>query len=225
MAPIERSCETGKEPSTSVQWSPPSVLLYRPSPAWLIAFASPVPAYSVLPDGSVGSTISAPNAFVGSPLSIAVQATWPAFASSVRHRPPPAAATHRRQPFPGAPQLGSIASAVTRPEVIESFRLSVVGAGAKPVVGPRNVQSAPTSERAIASRTPERKSERSRRVGSPRVTRVACRTAPAGMYLRGYARLTNASLTGVTVPGLASLSGSRTSNLDSWPDSRSRSPA
>src|SRR4051794_23409596 len=144
MAPIERSCATAKEPGTSVQWSPPSVLLYRPRPAWLIAFASPVPAYSVSPVGSVGSTISAPKAFVGSPLSMEVQVTVAALASSVRQRPPPAAATHRRQPCPAAPQLGSIASAVTRPDVIESLRLSVVGAGANPRVGPANDQFAPT---------------------------------------------------------------------------------
>src|SRR3954469_14213258 len=99
-----------------------------------MALASPVPAYSVLPLASFGSTISEPNAFVGRPSSIGVQRTLTAFASSVRQRPPPAAASHSRQPWPGLPQLGSIASAVTRPEVIESLRLSVVGPGAKPVV-------------------------------------------------------------------------------------------
>src|SRR3954468_24733581 len=119
----------------------------------------------------------APKALVGSPFSSAVQRTSAALASFVRQMPPPAAATHSRQPWAGLPQLGSIASAVTRPEVIESLRVSVVGAGAEPGGGPRDGHPAPTLARAARSRAPLRNCEALRRVGSARVSRVALRTA------------------------------------------------
>src|SRR4051812_35076152 len=118
-----------------------------------MALASPVPAYSVSPDVSVGSTINEPIALVGRPVSTASHSGTVALASSVRQMPPPAAAIHRRQ-LPGDPQEGSIAIAVTRPEVTESLRLSVTGPGANGRSGPKNCQSAPTPARALASRTP-----------------------------------------------------------------------
>src|SRR4051794_24630440 len=94
---------------------------------------------------------------------------------------------------------------------MESLRLSVVGAGAKAGVGPRKVQSAPTPRRWSALGVPGSKLDESSFVGRLRVARVARVTAAAGMYLRGNARLMNASLAGVIVPGFASLSGSLTS--------------
>src|SRR5689334_10089614 len=118
MAPIERLMPADSEPGTIAHVSPPSVDLYRPRPASESPepFGSPEPAYSVLPVESVGSTISEPKALVFSPSSIGVQVGLVSSAFSVRQIPPPAAATQRRQPSPSVPQLGSIASAVTRPD-------------------------------------------------------------------------------------------------------------
>src|SRR4051794_16066434 len=63
---------------------------------------------------------SEPNELVGRSAGGATQDGWDASASSVRQIPPPAAATHNRQGAPAGadalPQLGSIASAVTRPD-------------------------------------------------------------------------------------------------------------
>src|SRR5436190_9422588 len=64
--------------------------------------------------------MSEPNALVGRSAGGAIQDGWAASALLVRQIPPPAAATHNRHGAPdGAdalPQLGSIASAVTRPD-------------------------------------------------------------------------------------------------------------
>src|SRR6185295_1904035 len=64
--------------------------------------------------------INEPKLFVGRSSGGAIQAGVAAVASSVRQIPPPAAATHNRQGAPeGAdalPQLGAMASAVTRPD-------------------------------------------------------------------------------------------------------------
>jgi hypothetical protein len=74
----------------------------------------------VFPLASFGSTISEPKLLVGRLLSGAIQAGVAAVASFVRQTPPPAAATHSRHGAPAGadalPQLGSIASAVTRPD-------------------------------------------------------------------------------------------------------------
>src|SRR3954467_14851093 len=122
--------------------------------------------------------MSEPNALVGRPSSIALHAGVAAVAFAVRQSPPPAAAIHSRQPLPGLPQLGSTASAVTRPEVIESLRLSVVAPGAKGVVGPSRSQSAPTL---AAPSALWRNFEAGSRVGRARVARVAERTSEAEM--------------------------------------------
>ena len=103
---------------------------------------------------------------MGSPLSIAVHVGVVASASAVRHTPPPAAATQRRQPWPASPQLGSTAMPVTRPEVIESLRLSVVAPGANGSSGPAKAQLEPTPARAATSRTPALKADFGSRVGS-----------------------------------------------------------
>ena len=67
---------------------------------------------------SFGSTYSEPNELVGSFCDGAFHLTSWASASGVRHTPPPAAATHARQPACFLPQLGSMAIAVTRPEFV-----------------------------------------------------------------------------------------------------------
>src|SRR6476659_1669275 len=83
--------------------------------------------------------ISEPNAFVGRSSGGAIQLGGEASASFVRQIPPPAAATQSRQGAPtGAeafPQLGSIASAVTRPDSC------VVGPWS--VTGSRNCEASP----------------------------------------------------------------------------------
>ena len=58
IAAMERSFAAATLPGTSDQWTPPSVDLYRPMPASesLEPFGSPVPAYTVCPLASVGST-------------------------------------------------------------------------------------------------------------------------------------------------------------------------
>ena len=106
--------------------------------------------------------------FVGSPLSMAVQRGLSASAWSVRQMPPPAVATQARQSpaLPAAPQSGPTTSAVTRPEVTESFRLSVVGPGAKGTSGPANCQVDATAVRAWTSGVPGAKARVPRRVGS-----------------------------------------------------------
>src|SRR4051794_18485994 len=122
IVPIERLVATDADPGTSDQVCPPFVDLKRPRPASESPepFGSPEPAYSVLPDASFGSTTSEPNAFVGRSSRGASQAGCAASALFVRQIPPPPAATHSRHGAPpGAdalPQLGSMASAVTRPD-------------------------------------------------------------------------------------------------------------
>ena len=62
MVPTPRASKTGL-PSGPVQVSPPSVDLYRPTPAsqpLLQALASPVPTQIVFPLGSLGSTAMEP---------------------------------------------------------------------------------------------------------------------------------------------------------------------
>src|SRR5262245_39463769 len=76
------------------------------------AFGSPVPAYNVSPEGSLGSISSDPIAFVSKLPETYVQPE-PLSALSVRHTPPPAAATY--SVHLACLQLGETAIAVTRP--------------------------------------------------------------------------------------------------------------
>ena len=168
----------------------------------MIAFASPVPAYSVLPEASLGSTTSEPSALVGRPAVTACHVGCGSRPLFVRQMPPPAAATHTRQPEP-APQFWSMASAVMRPEVIESRRLSVVGPGATPTVGPRNshgLRMRPRS-RACCVVVPGWKSLTPSCWGRSTKARRALRTFSAVMYPRGSARSWKASWLGLR-PGL-----------------------
>src|SRR5436190_23887368 len=75
--------------------------------------------------------MSEPNALVGRSAGGAIQDGWAASALLVRQIPPPAAATHNRHGAPdGAdalPQLGSIASAVTRPDSCVDGPVCVAG--------------------------------------------------------------------------------------------------
>src|SRR3954449_2471907 len=143
IAPIERLIATDWEPATSDQLWPPSIDLNRPRPASESPepLGSPEPAYSVLPVASFASTISEPNAFVGRLAGGSIHAGCAASASFVRQIPPPAAATQRRHGAPAGadalPQLGSIASAVTRPD-------SCV-AGPVPVAGSKNCEASPAT--------------------------------------------------------------------------------
>src|SRR5580765_728584 len=101
-------------PGTSVQVSPPSTVLKMPTPASesLDALGSPVAAYSVLPDASAGSISSDPIALV--PKVAETNSQFDPFSAlSVRHTPPPAAATYRRHWLPE--HVGEMAIAVTRP--------------------------------------------------------------------------------------------------------------
>src|SRR5512132_1322665 len=96
-----------------VHVSPPSVDLYRPTPASLSAeaLASPVPTQTVL--GSLGSSAIELTALIPNEPERYFQVGSDTRASSVRHTPPPAGVAHRRQ-FRGT-QMGEIASAVVRP--------------------------------------------------------------------------------------------------------------
>src|SRR5262245_44981309 len=145
---------TATEPGTSCHVWPPSVDLKSPRPASESPepFGSPDPAYSVLPDASFGSTISEPNAFVGSVSGGAIHVGCVASALFVRQMPPPAAATQSRQGAPAGadafPQFGSMASAVTRPDSWVVGPVSVTGsrnwdasAGTFPVSGPSAVHA------------------------------------------------------------------------------------
>src|SRR3954447_1848282 len=120
MLAMERSLEIATLAGSNDQLLAPLVDLNSPTPASESEepFASPVPAYSVLPLGSVGSTYREPIELLVRPVSTGSQATCPAKASAVRQIPPPAAATHSRQPWAGCPQCGSTAIAVTRPELV-----------------------------------------------------------------------------------------------------------
>src|SRR3954451_227738 len=75
-------------------------------------FASPVPRYSVFPEGSFGSATRAPTEFSASPPSSHVHAGFAARASFVRQTPPPAVATQSRQ-LPGT-HVRATTSAVSR---------------------------------------------------------------------------------------------------------------
>src|SRR6478672_2630670 len=124
---------TDCEPATSVQVAPPLVDLNRPRPASESPepFGSPEPAYRVLPVASFGSTMSEPKLLVGSASGGAIQAGAAAMASFVRQMPPPAAATQSRHGAPAGadalPQLGSMASAVTRPDSLVDGPVCVTG--------------------------------------------------------------------------------------------------
>src|SRR5258706_14200112 len=85
-----------------------------PTPASesLEALGSPVPAYSVFPDGSPGSMRSEPIALVAKLPEMNCQSA-PVSALSVRHTPPPAAATYSVHLL--WLQAGEMAIAVTRP--------------------------------------------------------------------------------------------------------------
>ena len=106
---------TATLPWTRVQLAPPSVDLNRPTPASESAepFGSPVPAYRVLPEGSLESTAMEPIAFEVRPLDDGRQLGEAASPLSVAQIPPPAAPTHTRQT--AALQFGSTAIDVTRP--------------------------------------------------------------------------------------------------------------
>src|SRR3954467_14963393 len=114
MLPIARPLKTAR-PSGPVQVSPPSVDLYIPVPAAESpdAFASPVPTYRVLPVASFGSSVIELPDWMPKSEERNSQLGCPASAFFVRHTPPPAAKTQRRQ-WPGA-HAGSIAIAVIRP--------------------------------------------------------------------------------------------------------------
>jgi hypothetical protein len=70
----------------------------------------------VFPVASVGSTISVPMAFEAKLPEMKSHLGSPSSALSVRQMPPPAAATQSRHDL--SVQLGAIAIAVTRPEVL-----------------------------------------------------------------------------------------------------------
>ena len=79
------------------------------------AFGSPVPAYTVRPVESFGSTVTVPMALVAKLLEMNCQfALSPASALVVLQSPPPAAPRYSVQLF--AVHVGPIASAVMRPE-------------------------------------------------------------------------------------------------------------
>src|ERR1700751_694266 len=99
------------------------------------AFASPVPAYRILLPASY---VSVPIALVANELEMNVQAGVSASALSVRHTPPPAAATQSRQP--SELQAGSTASAVIRPEVVYAVPAKVRTSGKLASLGPTRLQ-------------------------------------------------------------------------------------
>src|SRR5436190_21738619 len=78
------------------------------------ALGSPVPAYSVLPDGSLGSRSIVPIALLLKPFEVKTQYGSGENGLSVRQMPPPAAATHSRQ-FELDEQVGVLIIDVTRP--------------------------------------------------------------------------------------------------------------
>src|SRR3954447_6836650 len=101
------------------------------------AFGSPVPAYSVLPDGSRLSISNDPIALVAKLPETNCQFRFPASASLVFQMPPPAAPTNSGH-APGL-QLGPIAIAVTRPLVTycaPSNRNGLSTAGYVALLGP-----------------------------------------------------------------------------------------
>src|SRR5262249_52308512 len=82
---------------------------------------SPVPRYSVLPCGSVGSRVRTPtDAWSRSPTFICFQSGVEAGALSVRQMPPPEAPAQTVQslPLPLLPQSGATTSAVMRLAVL-----------------------------------------------------------------------------------------------------------
>src|SRR5262245_51598913 len=100
-------------PMGPCQVLPPSVDLYRPTPAAQPLpqpFPSPVPTQIVLPDGSFGSRVIEPIALMSNAPLWNSQFGWPVSAFFVRQMPPPAGATHMRQ-FPGW-QVGAIATSL-----------------------------------------------------------------------------------------------------------------
>src|SRR3954454_1562009 len=130
---MERLMATACEPPTRAHVAPPLGVLNRASPASESPepFGSPEPAYRVFPLASFGSMISEPKLLVGRSFGGAIQAGVAASALFVRQMPPPAAGTHSRQGAPAGadalPQLGSIASAVTRPDSLVEGPVCVSG--------------------------------------------------------------------------------------------------
>ena len=159
IAEIDRSRATAALPGSRAQWAPPSVDRNRPTPASESdePLGSPVPAYRVLPDGSLGSTTIDPMALEVRPVSTGCQSGWVARASFVLQMPPPAAPTHRRHEPVGL-QFGSMAIAVTRPEVVVSRPVYVVTAGTRGSTGPSADQAPASAARWPASAMPRRKS-------------------------------------------------------------------
>src|SRR4029453_5691014 len=210
MLPIARPLKT-ERPSGPIHVFPPSVDLYIPAPAAQSpeAFASPVPTYRVSPLESFGSiVIELPdwmpksgdrNSQFGCPLS----------AFFVRHTPPPAANTQRRQ-SPGA-QFGSTAIAVIRPPatyVLGTYpkeeRNCVKGYSA--VLGPR------------VTHVPGRPLPRGK--AFPFSLAAALRAASRrsrGISLSGYARAKNRSTSALPGPSgdIPSVPGSA-SNRSMW---------
>src|SRR5215475_7042152 len=89
------------------------------------------------------SKVRVPIAFVAKLPETNVQLTpLPESALSVRHTPPPAAAAQTRHPL--LLQLGSMASAVIRPEVVYAAPLKVRTLGKFSELGPASVHAPPT---------------------------------------------------------------------------------
>ena len=104
------------------------------------AFASPVPAYSVLPLESFGSRSMVPMAFDRKPLETKTQYGSGESGLSVRQMPPPAAATHRRH-CEFEVQTGVMANAVMRPAMWNCAPLKLRMPGWVACVGPIRLHS------------------------------------------------------------------------------------
>src|SRR5918912_2515880 len=99
------------------------------------AFGSPVPAYNVLPLGSVGSRSIVPIAFDRNPFETKTQYGSGENGLSVRQIPPPAAATQSRQ-FEFSVQTGVLIIDVTRPAMWNSAPEKLRTPGCVACVGP-----------------------------------------------------------------------------------------
>src|SRR5436189_3477092 len=115
--PIARLFEMATLDASSVQVAPPSVDLYRPTPASEspAPFGSPVPTQIVF--GLLGSIAIEPIALDAGPFHASVHAGVAARASVVFQMPPPAAPPYSTQ-LPET-QVGAIAIAATRPETFD----------------------------------------------------------------------------------------------------------
>src|SRR4051812_39302035 len=125
--------------------------------------------------------------------------------------PPPAAATQSRQGAPeGAealPQLGSIASAVTRPDSWVDGPLCVVGSkncpaspGTSVVAGPSASQAPGVADDAFWYAAPDLKAERLSRCGLASNAWRAPIARRSSTYERGIARLSTCSAAGFCGP-------------------------